>query len=389
MVFGRSLLDGRQEVGLSLAPARAQRSRVARSLLQAGVWAATGRSSQALPSPEEIDDEPSIRQALIERAIEEKMAPMLAHFAEANRVDLGDDLGALAQVSRVLTETLHRQLDPVLDELIRHQIEVVVLKGVDLDLAVYPPEISRFMEDMDLMVRGPDLPMVEETFERLGFRQGRLEKQDLVVKPLAKAEKEALESSHFELLPYFKIVSVPELKPLLPVIEKYLLDFERLIVVDDDVYLAVASDVHHNLATHFDIRHIWKDLRTIDLPGGHSLLGQSFSDMLWFLAVRVYHEVALHNQKAMRQFVDSLAVAHRRASEVDWHRVMEMAEEYKLHPSLFFVFWHINELIGPTVPDWVVESCNPSNVDIDRSHDWGDLMPKMFGEVVLVPVGSS
>jgi hypothetical protein len=355
-----------------------------RFLLQTGLWIATGRTLRELGSPPlELSSEE--RERLVVRAIQEKMAPMVAEFLEHHGYEAGEDLHALRETARILSRILYENLHPVLEELGKRSIDCALLKGGDLALNVYPRTIPRWMDDLDLLVKPPELHAVEEVFKSAGFVQGNFDRNTLLISEISPEERKAAVIGHYEIPPFLKLIRVPELLPYKSTIEK-LLQGDIIAVVMEDVYFLLEYDCHFNLSTTFDVRDIWRDLRKIALPDGQPILAQSFSDLLWFLAARMYHELFLHDSRILRQFVDVVALVRHHGHEIDWDRVLAMADRYSLHPSLFYTFWHINEILGPSVPERVLEACNPANGKVGRGHDWGDFLPRMLGEAATVPL---
>ena len=119
---------------------------------------------------------------------------------------------------------------------------------------------------------------------------------------------------------------------------------------------------------------------------GKTVLVQPASDVLWVLASRLYHEV-FHANARIRQFVDLLALVRSHYDEIDWDRILRIAEKYELRPSLYYVFAHLNEFLEKRgIPDEVLGRCYPIRSEVNREHDWGDLMPRLFRKVVVTPL---
>jgi hypothetical protein len=358
---------------------------VRRVLLQAGLWVASGRLLQvveggAVPRL----DEPE-RRSLIDCAIRERLVPMLAEFSRHYHLDLGDVPERISAIYRLANAVLYQHLAPVLAVLRDSGIKPVLLKGADLGLNVYPENLPRFMLDVDLLIRPTDVALVESAFKLSGFVQGVVDKHLLTIEPPTPEEMAKLESDRQELCPFTKLVLVPELSQYAEVVEEFL-SHCPFVVLGKDVFLAISYDVHLTLAVDFDVRDVWHELREINFPGDHPLYAQSFTDMFWYYATKMYHELMLLDERAMRYFVDTVAIVARRSEMIDWQRVVKVCDKYRFHPSLFFTLWHVSELLGPVVPPWVVEACRPQGIDSDRGHDWGDFVPKMLGELAISPM---
>jgi hypothetical protein len=358
---------------------------VGRTLLHAGLWAVTGTSFPIDKAGIPATDPERFREALVARTLREKMMPMLAAYSRANDLGLGDLPALLSEVFSLISRAHYLHLRPVMDLLAQRGVPVVLLKGADLDLSVYQKSFPRTMGDIDLLVRPPDVPAVTEAFNRHGFVQGVLNRSLLKIVPLTNLELTQAEEESIELVEFSKLVSVPELMAFKDVIDRHL-SSGRMVALDDTYYLAVGYDVHIHLSIDFDLQDVWHDLRTIEFPELGRCRAQSFTDLLWFLAARCYHELLLNNAFVMRAFLDALLVAARHRASLDWDRVTFIAEKYKLKPALYYTFWHINELLGDLIPAPLLDSLCPSDTETERGHDWGDFVPKMLGDVRLVPI---
>jgi hypothetical protein len=133
----------------------------------------------------------------------------------------------------------------------------------------------------------------------------------------------------------------------------------------------------------------WAGLRTIQFPDVGTCLAQSFSDTVWYLTVRFYHELHLNSASVMRSFLDVLAVVLHHRSALDWARITHLADKYRTSPALYYTFWHINEILGDAIPVSVLDLLYPPTAESSRGHDWGDFLPRMVGEVQVSPIVSS
>ncbi len=363
-------------------------SALPRLLLKAGLWTATGRILEEITARAPLFEPEKMRDALVSLAIREKMIPMLDAFLRHQGWDLGPRPARLTAVFEQVSSLHYHELTSVARMLSAQGIGIVLLKGGDLDLSVYGSGLPRSMSDLDFLVRPMDIPTVEAALAAVGFRQGIFDRENLSIRTVTEEVKREVEAGKAELVEFGKIVLLPELSPLR---EEIGLQFgpashHRMVVLGRDVYVYVALDVHVNLAEGFALEDVWMDMREISLPDGAALLGQSFTDLIWFLAVRLYHETLLDGRATLRAFVDIVAVLHRFADRINWGRLLEMGNKYRLQPALYFVLWHVNELLGPIVPDWLLKELDPRGPTSDRSHDWGDFVPKMLGELTIHPL---
>lgn len=361
---------------------------VGKTLLQAGLWAITDKLVPIVGAGCPESDPQQFREALIQRAIREKMIPMLDAFSRVHHLGLGDVPRQLSEVFSIISREEYGHLKPVLDDLAEHKVPIVLIKGAGLDLEVYQKKFPRVMGDIDILVRPPDLPIVKEFFSRHGFSQAKLDKSRLEMVPLSDQERAEFEAGSIEIAEFAKLVSVPDLAPFKGVIDDYL-SYWRMMSLGDSFYLVVGYDVHFHLSLEFDLADCWTGLRTIQFPDVGTCLAQSFSDIVWYLTVRFYHELHLNSASVMRSFLDVLAVVLRHRSELDWARVTFLAGKYRTSPALYYTFWHINEILGDAIPESVLVLLYPPTAESSRGHDWGDFVPRMVGEVKISPILNS
>lgn len=358
---------------------------VGRTLFQAGLQAVTGITFPLDRAGVPDIDPDRFRQLLIQRAVREKMIPMLASSPDVQALGLGDAPAQLTEVYGIISREQYTHLRPVLDALAGRGIPVILIKGADLDLAVYEKRFPRVMGDIDILVRPPDVPAVIEIFQSQGFVQGTLNRSRLEIIPLTDEEREETEDGSIELAEFSRLISVPDLLPYKDVIDRHLA-YWRMMPLHGTYYLVIGYDVHIHLSLDLDLQDVWSNLRSIEFPETGSCLAQSFTDMSWYLAARLYHELHMSNASIMRAFLDVLHIVHRKHDAIDWERISFLAGKYKLHPSFYYVFWHVGEILGGVVPHGFLETLCPLRADSERGHDWGDFVPRMLGEVHVAPI---
>ncbi len=328
------------------------------------------------------------REELLSLAVEEKMVPMLDAMARARRWDLLS-ISKLNKIFQHTTDTLFASLAPVASHLRNDNISVVYLKGADFMLSTYPKQLNRMMHDIDLLVRPPDIPTVVDAFRAEGYIQSCIaDLGQLLLKPLtAEDENRWFSGPHYEVPRLSKFIRLPSADEYAEEIREHLGKRWSLSVIGDDVYYLLGYEVHLNVASDVELTDVWENTRTLQHPNGPEMLALSPTVSLWYLASKFYHETMMRGApRRIRQFIDLMAFAYKFCKSIDWDRLLEVANKYKLHPSLYYVFWHVNELLGPTIPDHVIDYCNPSNSHVERLHDWGDFMPKLLNMSVVAPV---
>lgn len=349
----------------------------------AAVHAATGRLLDGLlPAHDPLED-PRLASAVVEQARRQKVVPML----DAMAGDLGwvrsTSLQRTAEVHRLLSARFQSEVGRIVARLGEAEVRCMVLKGTDLQLSCYPPSLGRALADADILVAPADLGVATSAIRDLGFEQGGFDLPAFRVRPVAAAEQARLEASHYELVAFFRTVRAPELdvhagpvEPLWPA---------RITWLDGQAQVALALDLHLNLSPDFDIADVWHAPRRLRLTDAGETLAQSFTDACWFLAARAYHEVMTRDGAALRGFADVLAVLARHGEDVDWPRLLAIAEKYTLQPGLYYVLSHAREILGDVVPEQLLLQLDPATAGISRLHDWGDLLPKLLGASMLAP----
>jgi hypothetical protein len=358
---------------------------VAKTLLAAGIWAATGTVFQNLLPPPKMLDSDDFVGCLVRRSLRDKTLPMLLEFATAQTWHLGQDAKYLCEVFKARSSSLYTHLDPILAELAVQQVEVMAIKGADLAISAYPGTLTRMMNDIDILVKPPDLDATVGAFRKAGYIQAKIDRDSVRLVELTNEEKASACLGHYELPPFLRIRELPGLMPFIAQIDKYLSDY-IFMILGDQIYCAEAFDVHFNLSADIELRDLWDAPRQVTLPSGRVVLAQAASDLLWILSARAYHEMMQSDRPCMRLFIDVLAVIHAHRHAIDWSRVMAMTRKYDLHPGMYYVLWHAKEFLGEAVPDEVCEYCDPAGMSTKRYHDWGDFAPKILGYTAISPM---
>jgi hypothetical protein len=367
----------------------------ARILLAAGLWEVSGDTTGVLSDPPALLQASASRHHLIVRAMREKMALTLTAYMQQMGWDPDPELIALGDFFAHWEATLYRSLDPVFDHLAQSGIRAMLLKGGDLRRSGRPahPGIARMMSDLDLLVKAPDVAATRAALVANGFEQGIMDRASLSFRRertdgCAPVDLSPLYAAdHYELPAFGKFVPIPEvLEQALQIRDFLEMRDYQVTLVDGVPYIAIKCDVHVNLSRGLHLDDIWRGVRDLRLPSGTSMLGQSPAGLVWFLASRLYHEAFGLKGATVRQLVDVLTVVRTWKDEIDWDEVIRIACKYELRPSLFYVLTHVNELLGPLVPQAVIDACNPMASGVRRDHDWGDLMPRLLGGVAIVPV---
>ncbi len=356
------------------------------NILLATALAACGRTyAGTIPpiSTDESDD--SWEDELLFRAIRHRTLPALTRFAEQVGLSLSEKFTFLSKIFGAINAIQYRELLPVTERLRELGIPVMLLKGGDLALGCYPKGLPRMMFDLDILVRPSHLNFAIDAFKECGFVQGVFDRENVQVVPLSEKQQAEAVASHYELVPFYMMFELPDFGQFSELISKYLKNY-KFGFKDGKVFLAVEYDLHFNLNTDTQEPDLWHQPRKIQFDTGEVLLGQSYSDLFWVLATRLYYEITVHNQGSLCQFIDLLTLMNAHHDAIDWNRVLQMVDKYEMHSAVFYAAWHVNDTLGNLVPQNVIDHCDPANPEIDHLKDWGDFFPKLFKRSVIIPI---
>jgi hypothetical protein len=288
------------------------------------------------------------------------------------------ELEARYQINCNYIRYLHTEFKAILPDLNYRLRGLKALKGVQLGLAVYPEKFFREMRDIDLLIYAEDVSVVKQILREHGYVQGVLERESCQVTPLASEVIQQAEATHYELVHFQKLLPVHDFgfeeRP-----EQRSGRAPRFFKYRGETYCVISFDIHHNLSPDIQVNDIWKRFEPFKLDT-ESINGQSYEDLLWFLAARLYHETMLYNYPRLVLLQDMNAILFKSASNIDWDYIVSVAEKYDLQPSLFYTFSHLKNTFGRNIPEIVLRRLSPERANVLRYHEWGDFLPKMFGK---------
>lgn len=362
-------------------------SPIERALVAAGLGAIDETPPAWLASGiEECLAAPRLWRRLVRASVEQKLLPHLVEQVEAAS-RLHPAVADGMELLRLATGGLFDYLMAVTRRL-GSRIPILVIKGGDLLLTCYRAGITRQMRDLDLVVRPHDVDAVLAAFAAEGFIAGEFEESERRVVPMAARVNEYLRRHHYEVAPVRRAFEVPSLAGRGRGVALADLFGTAIDLVEHRgrLLFAFEYDIHFNLSLEMDLSDVWYRTETIDVGGGERVRVQAPSEKFWFLASRLYHEAAM-GDATIRQLIDVLAVAKTHAHRIDWQRVLDVAKRYGLQPSIFFVGWHVNEILGAeVVPSHVLARCDPGRRKARLAHDWGDFLPRLFRRTLLSPL---
>ncbi|MCL6592133.1 MAG: nucleotidyltransferase family protein [Firmicutes bacterium] len=262
-------------------------------------------------------------------------------------------------------------------------IEALILKGLFFLTAVYHFQENYLMGDIDLLIKPEQFQQFDELMQGCGYSQ-RISLEKGVLYSIEPDEINNSELSHYEYSPYLKVVEIPELNPYIDFINVYLLHgHPSFLIENNQVYLGLKIDPHHNLSFDIQVEDIWAAPQPfmIDDVVCQALSNEVFG---WFIPARFYHEVmvfANHRLKLLADFIAFLSVKN-----VNYSTVLAMAEKYCLQPSLYYVYWFIKDFIELYIPDDFIAALDQSISMSESYRDWGDFLPKLLNKRVLFDV---
>ena len=319
-----------------------------------------------------------------------RTTPLLFHHLTA-----ADAIGALplparayleswAAMSRARTTVLFDELGFVIDHLQRAGIEFFLLKGCALASLLYPDPLLRPMLDLDIMVHPADLESARRLLFSLRYVHGVWDYRTNRISRVDYGETDEAEHHELPILVRTRESTVGVPPSMVPRNwrRKHIKCYMR---GDGRVSFPVFVDLHFNLSVGFEIADVWRGAR-LELVQGRLVRVQSLTGMLWFLAARLYHEAFQYATLKLIMFGDVHAILQQRGATIDWAELLAMAERYAMRPALFYVLSQVSRLTDATVPDIVLEQLRPSPREIPNTHDWGDVIPKLFSRAELQDV---
>lgn len=312
--------------------------------------------------------------------------PVLHHHLE--RLGLGSTLPphvaayltTWSRLAALRAQVLQAELAAIVGIFERYGLPYFVLKGSAIAPLYYPDPFIRHMLDIDIMIRQDDFPIARDLLFGHGYRHGvwlpdnneMVEVRDPVVDLVTHHEFPALQRQ-VSVANRLGTGDVPE-----PWKRKHL----KLAISPSTISFVVFVDLHFNLAVGLDVDDVWHDVGRKPILGS-SVPVQSPTDMVWFLAARLYNETFQHNAKKLVMLGDLFSILRTEREDIDWSRVLSVCAKYSLGPAVFYVLAHLENLTHVGVPQWVLSRLAPDIGGLGEGNDWGDLMPKLFAIPVV------
>ena len=231
---------------------------------------------------------------------------------------------------------LYHDLGQLLTALQQNSIPVIVLKGAHLAALVYDNSALRKMNDIDVMVKNTDLEKTQSILQRLGYAPDS-----------------------------YKSTTPPERDHHLP----------RMVKGSGpciEVHWAIASPA---VPFNIDTKGLWQRAQPVTI-GGAATLALSYEDLLLHLCV---HTTSHYSERfsithapfclGLRPLCDIATLIDRYKNEIDWQKLQSRATEWRASKCLFMSLLLVKKLLRANVPDFALQSLEPS--DFDRR--WAEL----------------
>jgi hypothetical protein len=260
------------------------------------------------------------------------VSPRLARALVVNHRDadlpreIDDELqsGYFATMARNLA--LRRELGRVVDELRRHQVDVMVLKGAALVPLVHADPGVRPMDDLDLLVHRDDLALAEKVVAAAGYHSS------------GRAPATAHDDESYHHLP-------------------------SLVRADGTVTI----ELHHKLGSSgsppdFDVSGVWTRAVPFD-AGDATCLRPSDEDLLAHVCLHfLVDRVRLFSRRALRQICDIGATVDAFSATLDWDRLTAEASERRYGAALALALGTAAMVVDMELPDDVLAKLAPRHV---------------------------
>ncbi len=308
------------------------------------------------------------------------------HLQQKVPSDVQNYLAAWSELSQIRSQLLFRELMTISAAFDAEGLPYFLLKGTAVVPLFYPDPFIRPMLDLDIMIQPQDALAARQVMLDLGYLHAVWNPDNNVVTPVPPRDIAEYQSDHYELPIFMRTVSAPVSIPAELVPRSWRRKHLKCYIGPNQIgSFPVFVDLHLNLSLDFDLADVWAGVSREPIFG-HALPVQSPTGMIWFLAARLYHEAFQFNTFKLSMFGDLHTILHQRGQAIEWDCIIAVAEKYGMQPSLFYVLAQLKQITGVAVPTSVLDRLRPDQLGVPRSHDWGDLIPRLFSRVVLYDV---
>jgi len=206
---------------------------------------------------------------------------------------------------------LFEKMNNILNSLNQANIEVIILKGMDLVQTIYPDIALRPMYDIDILIYKRDFSLVEDKLRELGYINSPSYPEDF-------HKDNMMVDVHWDLMNITRVRS-------------------------------------RNQAYQIDIDEIWKSSRLKEMDGQRvRILSPEHCLMDLCLHLTLHHGLS-----GLIWFVDITRLIEHYKSEIDWNKFIEDSLRYKIYKPIFYVLSYVKEVLGQDVPEFVLDGLRP------------------------------
>lgn len=247
-------------------------------------------------------------------------------------------------------------------------VEPILFKGTEVTARCDKGRAVGERHDVDLLVQADEIWKAEKVLFGRGYIKGDYDRANRRWVAVEHRRRLRHELGAYELWPFRVGVPVQGLDDA----TMELVRGNRLFVVEeDDVFVPVKMDVHHNILFDFDAAPL-RD-RTVESGIGVGL-APSPADHLWFLIFRYYGEVTVGHQRSLRPFV---AIAGLIADPgVDWEVFLGIAVATKSCAPCYYWLRFFQSIGVATIPKFVVRGLKGRLEESSRN--WGWQVERLF-----------
>jgi hypothetical protein len=206
---------------------------------------------------------------------------------------------------------LYEKLNNILNSFHEANIEIIILKGMDLAQTIYPDIALRPMYDIDILIHKKDFPLVEAKLRGLGYMNSPSYPEDF-------HKDNMMVDVHWDLMNITRVKS-------------------------------------RSKSYRIDIDEIWKGSRLIEISGQKARI-LSPEHYLMHLCL---HLTLHHGLSGLIWFIDIARLIEYHKNEIDWNRFVDDSFRYKIYKPIYYTLCYVKEILGQEIPQFVLDELKP------------------------------
>jgi hypothetical protein len=329
-------------------------------LYKVGLWSA----GFPLIGPQiaEADD------AVVERAVTEKMLPWLVSYCDAAGIEVSARGRAIAVLLDKVQELRLKGLGTLVDVMHAGRTEVQIFKGLDLQANANPQRLVRQSGDTDLIVRHDQLRHSASLLVKEGFVPGWVKQGRISYSP-----------SCLDFHPPATVIVLvrrmqcagmaQDVDPQLLARFNFASTAAGIVSYDNcTLSVAAAIDVPEEV--------LWARPRTTTrLQLGRPIAAPAWTHLLLYQCFELGNDVYFGGPE-LRQFFDVLTILREHGHEVEWDELVKLAVESRLCGPVYYALTHAREFVSD-VPPSVLRACKV-HLSQSRFSNTGGFMPVLL-----------